>query len=669
MGVRLVVYNSITSAYDEGALVNIKHEDILNRDKLDQHPIYAISGLQEVLNTIESNIITINNLIINQNQELKDYTDTEIDKESNIINTRIDGIESNLVNDFLDSKSIDFTHDKPNQTVTAEVKIYNDPEDTNILVKTDDGLYVPKLVTRDSDSITWNSISYGKTLSELFEDGIRFSHQDTTNYNNMYKPDEANAWYWDDTLQSFVQPNNTTSYNGIVSNDFYGSYKHSVRLLSSDGDNDANGIVLGFVFDEYGQPHTLSAMIQRGGGIQLNYKFAIIYNFLLPGQTLVASYNLNNSNSGWNTATNGISLYAVKNKNIISVSATSWDYNNTNTTLENAENMPFETTLTIDLNTFSWGHYFSDKVRYGYSNISQAHSYFDKVFFYSLEEHSAVDATCHLKVSRKEHNALEINSDGAYVEQFLVSSDEGNALEKREDGYYSRAMTMYISDKRQNGLIHEGNSYYYVHKSHSFVEVHQENHGLNVGDFIYYSPSSYKYEKAIAIDNYHINIVGMVSYVEDENNFEYVCNGFVETNLFDEEHDFVQGLPIYISSETAGAVTQIQPDISKAVGYPIENIGLIISIERGIQYNQESSIGDFKTSSNDYNIRSDGFIKIEENIEYNTTLIQKLINTVDVIFKENYMNINSDVTTFKNVDALRQTNNVATGINLFIKAF
>ena len=669
MGVRLVVYNSITSAYDEGLLANIKHEDILNRDKLDQHPIYAISGLQEVLNTIESNIITINNLIISQNAELKNYTNQEIIKESNIINTRIDGIEAGLIDTVNDSKTIDFDHNKPNKTLTAEVKIYNDPENTNILVKTDDGLYVPKLVTRDSDTITWNSISYGKTLSELFEDGIRFSHQDTINYNNMSKPAEANAWYWDDTLKSFVQPNNTTSYNGIVSDDFYGSYKHSVRLMSSDGDDDANGIVLGFIFDEYGNPHTLSAMIQRTGSVQLNYRFAIIYNFLLPGQTLVASYNLQNSNGGWNNASNGISLYAVKNKNIISVSATAWDYNNTNLTLEDAEHMTFETTLTIDLNTFSWGHYFSDKVRYGYSNISQANSYFDKVFFYSLEEHSAVDATCHLKVSRDPNNAIEVKSDGAYVEQFLVSSDEGNALEKREDGYYSRAMTMYISDTRLNGLVHEGDSKYYVHKSHSFVEVQQNNHGLSVGDFIYYSPATYSYQKAIAIDNFHINIVGMVDYVKDENNFEYVCSGFVETDLFDEEHDFVQGLPIYISNETAGAVTQVQPDISKAVGYPIDNIGLIISIERGIQYNQEASIGDFKTSSNDYNIRSDGFIKVQEGVEYNTTLIQKLINTVDVTFKTTYMNITQDTTTFKNVDALRLANNINEGLNLFIKAF
>ena len=168
-----------------------------------------------------------------------------------------------------------------------------------------------------------------------------------------------------------------------------------------------------------------------------------------------------------------------------------------------------------------------------------------------------------------------------------------------------------------------------------------------------------------------INIVGMVDCVYDEDNFEYICNGFVETDMFSSSKGFTQGLPLYISDIKPGSVTQEQPDISKAVGYPVENRGVIITIERGIQYNQEASIGDFKTSANTYNVRSDGFIKVVENVDYKQSLIQKLIDSLDDEFKTSYMvfdNTNNTV-QFINTDKLILSNKVPEGLNLFIKAF
>ena len=130
-------------------------------------------------------------------------------------------------------------------------------------------------------------------------------------------------------------------------------------------------------------------------------------------------------------------------------------------------------------------------------------------------------------------------------------------------------------------------------------------------------------------------------------------------------------MPIYISDINPGKVTQEQPDISKAVGYPIENIGLIISIERGIQYNQEASIGDFKISANTYNVRSDGFIRIIENIDYKQTIIERLINSLDDNFKSTYMVFNNidQTVQYINIDELYVMNKVPDGLNLFIKAF
>lgn len=180
-----------------------------------------------------------------------------------------------------------------------------------------------------------------------------------------------------------------------------------------------------------------------------------------------------------------------------------------------------------------------------------------------------------------------------------------------------------------------------------------------------------KYQLAAAIDDYDSNIVGMVTKVIDANTFEYMWSGFYATDIFNSSNGYTQGMPLYISEIDPGKVTQEQPDISKAVGYPVEDIGLIISIERGIQYNQEASIGDFKTSANTYNVRSDGFIRVVENVDYKQTLIERLINALDDTFKSTYMVFNDTEQTvrFINTDDLYISNSVPDGLNLFIKAF
>jgi hypothetical protein len=230
---------------------------------------------------------------------------------------------------------------------------------------------------------------------------------------------------------------------------------------------------------------------------------------------------------------------------------------------------------------------------------------------------------------------------------------------------------MSIADKRLNGLEQPATGEYYVHKSHSFIDVTQANHEFIIGDFIYYDNRTNLYQKAIAKDDFDINIVGMVSYIYDANKFEYVCSGLVETDLFTEDNGYVQGMPLYISDLHAGKVTQEQPDISKAVGYPIANIGLIISIERGIQYSQEAQIGDFKCSANDYNIRSDGYIKVAENIDFKMSTVHKLLDHVDQEFQDQYIIIDTinNILKFQNVDSLYDAQKVPVGLNLFVKAF
>jgi hypothetical protein len=666
MGVRLVVHNFEVDEMDYTGTHN--HDDLLHRDWVDQHPIYAITGLQEVLNTIEINLINITNLI-NENDiavrnDFKQYTDTKVTTLSDTVNARIDDL--NVVDKIIDTDSIDLTYNETTNSLKADVIIHDDPEGTNSLVCTPDGLYVPKMVTQDTATITWDSVSQGESLIELFANGIRFSHNGTNN--NMYNAAEANAWYWDNSLQSFVQPQNAVTYNGFVTQNLYDNYKHTVRLYSSDSDDDINGVVIGFVFDDNGYPHTLSAVIQRGNDFG-SFKFALYYNFYLPNQTLIANYALTNSNSGWSGK--NITLYITKEKNIVSASVTPWDYDNTIASIGEAALLPFEHTLSIDLNNYSWGHLFASKVHYGYSNISQPQSSFGKVFFYSKSQHTAQNMFASVKIQDEPNNAIQVNEKGLFVQEFLISPDENNALTQHENGYFAKATAMNIADKRLNGLEQPATGEYYVHKSHSFIDVTQANHEFIIGDFIYYDNRTNLYQKAIAKDDFDINIVGMVSYIYDANKFEYVCSGLVETDLFTEDNGYVQGMPLYISDLHAGKVTQEQPNISKAVGYPIANIGLIISIERGIQYSQEAQIGDFKYSANDYNIRSDGYIKVAENIDFKMSTVHKLLDHVDQEFKDQYIIIDTinNILKFQNVDSLYDAQKVPVGLNLFVKAF
>lgn len=670
MGVRLVVHNFELDSMDYTGTHN--HDEMLHRDWVDQHPIYAITGLQEVLNTIESNLVSITNLLLEKEQSIttncNNYTDISISDLSNSLTDTINNLE--VIEDALNTDTIDLNYNRENKTLSADVKIFDDKNKTNRLISTENGLYVYGINTVDSKSVYWNIDDLDEDPLTIFNNGIRFSHNDTNVYNNLYNPSEANAWIWDDELSTIKQPITANSYNGIISERFYDNYQHSVRIVSEGEENNANGIILGFVFDENNNPHTLSAMIQRNDSIYLSYRFAVIYNFQLPGQELVYNYNLSNSNGNWTLAPNGISLYATKNKNVVKVSATSWNYVNNSTDITEASHMTFENTINVNLDNYSWGHYFKEEVRVGYSNLLQENTYFDHIFLHSERVENVNLFSCNVRINDDENNNIKITDKGLYSEKFLISQYQDNAIIKKEDGYYVQAVAMAVSNQRLNGLEKIDNEYY-VHKSHSYINVNQENHEFIVGDFIYFDNRTNTYLKALAKDDFDINIIGMVSYIQDENNFEYICSGFVETDLFSEENGYIQGMPLYISDSTAGTVTQNQPNISKTVGYPINNNGLIISIERGIQYNKEAQIGDFKTTANDYNIRSDGFIKVKENIQYKLSIMNKLLSALTQSFKESYLIIDEEnnILEFINTSELYEQNMVPSSMNLFIKAF
>lgn len=657
MGVRLVQYNRNNNNGD-GSL-NRDHDELINRDLLNQHPIYAITGLQEVLNILEDSIQETNTRL---NQEVE-RINSDIESINKEIERIIDIINNlNVIKDVEDTYSVDMSYDKTAKILKADVKVYKDTKnDSNAIQVLADGLYVPKTMTEDSNTVTWAVKSLGETLKEIYQNGIKFSHSPNS-WSNVFSPYEANAWYWDDNLQSFVQPLNTGCFTGFVTQNFYDCYTHTVTLRSTDSDNDINGVIIGFVFDENNHPHTLSILTDKESGVANSWK--LVYDKDLPDQQVI--YNIGNnqgggtrpsgySSGGWNSITNGITIRVTKHKNIVTATCSDW----------NSKTINEDTKITIDLNDYSWGYLFQKAVRYGYCNKSQAYSFFQDINFISENQATSSLLIASVKISEEDNNGIIEKDDGIYYEKFNISQDNGNILQKHTDGYFVQGPS-----KRPDNAIELLDDGYYVRTYSNIKTVTKTNHGFEIGDFIFYHPND-GYKKALAIDSYDSNIIGMVTKIIDDNTFEYMWNGFYATDIFNENHDIVQGMPLYISNTEAGKTVQEQPDISKAVGYPVENLGIIISIERGIQYNQEASIGDFKTSANTYNVRSDGFIKVVEGVEYKQSLIQKLIDSLDDEFKTSYMvfdNINNTV-QFINTDNLILSNKVPEGLNLFIKAF
>lgn len=663
MGVRLVRYtrynNEITNYND--------HDELVNRDLMNQHPIYAITGLQEVLNILEDSVYDANTLLLEKESDINRRIDAILADIADINQALLDIgtiiADLNVIDNIEETYSIKMEYDETTNTLKGNVKVFIDKDNTNAIQVLADGLYVPKTITEDTETITWSIKSIGETLSEIYQNGIRFSHN-SSSWSNLYSASEANAWYWDDSLQSFVQPENTSYFTGFVTQNFYDYYTHTVQLRSTDSDNDVNGVVIGFVFDENGNPHTLTALCERVGWTGID-NWALVYDFYLPDQQILfksgngpgGTAPTNNGSSGWNKISNGITVQVTKFKNIITATCSNW-----NSTVLN-EN----TKITIDLNDYSWGHLFKGAVRYGYCNISQPDSFFQNISFLSDNSASTEKFLATVKVSKESNNIVNIKEDGIYVPDFIVSSDAGNALIKRETGYYVENLS--VSEESGNALTKTDTGLYV--RNHSNIKlVTQDEHGFSIGDFIYYHPTD-KYQLASAIDDYNSNIVGMITKIVDENNFEYQWAGFYETDLFTEEKGFTQGMPLYISDVEPGKVTQEQPDISKTVGYPVENIGIIISIERGIQYNQEASIGDFKISANTYNVRSDGFIRIVPDVEYKQSIVDSLLNTLDDEFKLSYIALDSTRQTmsFVNTEDLYIIQQVPVGLNLFIKAF
>lgn len=497
MGVRLVRYNNgvITGNGGYGSNGTFDHNELINRDLVNQHPISAITGLQESLDELQALI-------------------------------------DSLVKNYEDSRSIHFDIDDSTKTLTANVKIFASKD--NAIQEKVTGLFVdkyPEIETEDTASIHLYTEGAGETLETMYKGGNVFSHNGGTK--NIASASEANAWYFDKTLGSFVQPKNTSTFTGFVSSVKYRTYTHRATLRSPDSDNDANGLVIAYVLDENGHPHTLSCIINKGGESHAgSFYYALVYNRELSGEQVIKTGVMSggHSKSGWSN--NFITMEVSKSANAVECSISNW----------NSLDINLKTVIDIDLNDYSWGHYFTGRVQYGYCNQSQPKSYFTDIYF---------------------------SGKGPLKATAIISPDEGNTLEVRDNGLYCAG----------GGASTGGNA------NSNILNIQQTAHGLSVGNVVYLK-SDGKYAKAFGEDSERIEVVGIITEIVDKDNFVITVSGEFQTTLYD---TYPSGTVLYLSDSVAGALTKSPSQYVKPIAIKI-NTGILINIQRANEYGFETSL-------------------------------------------------------------------------------
>lgn len=653
MGVRLVVngkiYNeSSGGGQGEGGYGTLEHDKLENRDLLDQHPISSITGLKSVLNNIETNILESLNKILKNKQDIERLVELYNQLAEDEINV-------------IDTQTLDLN--MTNGVINGNVKLFQPLDNSNaIITHPEGGLYSPKMILGNSNSIYWGSITNGESQTNLKNNGTRFC------FDSRYNIYEDSVILYNGKL---ICTQSRVSYTGYISQYYYGDYDLSVDLEGIYYDQYGNkpigntGIVIGAAYDNTGKLHTLSLIVGvETSGSYYGHRFSLIYDFCNNTERQIWQRNYLNTP---NSFEHPISILIKKRGKHYDIYTSRFKERIEVDNVSSIDTSLYTFHESIDLDAYNLS-LFSGNVKYGYGFNSSRYCIVTNEHFYSENMQSDSTKIPNIKVSSTTNNGLLVKDDGIYVEKVNISSEPNNILIKKEDGYYVEKSTITLSEDETNGLSKSQDNKYYVHKSHSYIDVNQEEHGFIVGNFIYYDGNDNLYKKAIAENNEKINVIGMVSKVTDLDNFQIICNGFVETDKF--ENGYIQGFPLYLSNETPGLVTNIQPNISKSVGYTVKN-GIVISIERGIEYHEEAVIGDFKQSANNYNVRSDGFIKIVENYEYKQVIASKLLASLSEEFLNNYIDINdtNGTFTFKNTNELYRNQNVVNELNLFIKAF
>lgn len=215
------------------------------------------------------------------------------------------------------------------------------------------------------------------SFADVFATWKKFSHLDA---NDNAVSADLNNWYYDSTLNTVVQPNNSTSYNGFISPKSYSTYDITVRVYSTNQDDDTIGLVAAFAKDNNGKEHTLSFVRAANGTGGKTWVAVLDYRaFSLTstenGQSIIVDKSdaAPASVNKWSELGTGSVINITRNGNVFTAKCSQF----------NSNTIDSSTLITIDLDTWSNVYptleLFKGKAPWGYSNFSQAQSKYENI--------------------------------------------------------------------------------------------------------------------------------------------------------------------------------------------------------------------------------------------------------------------------------------------------
>lgn len=191
---------------------------------------------------------------------------------------------------------------------------------------------------------------------------------------------QAGDWYYDGTLGSFVQPNNSSNYLQILSPDTSTNYIVEATLSSVSSDNDSIGLVLASDYID-GELLSVAAVVEPGGGFIRDVTDGSLRSNTLKlaffdsstnhtNDTNIIGYNSVVPNKGNWSSLGNIRMRIQRDDTMLSVKISNWnDVGNYNDATE----------ITYDMNDLPRnGYKLLEGSRFGFNTISQAEStYFD----------------------------------------------------------------------------------------------------------------------------------------------------------------------------------------------------------------------------------------------------------------------------------------------------
>lgn len=114
--------------------------------------------------------------------------------------------------------------------------------------------------------------------------------------------------------------------------------------------------------------------------------------------------------------------------------------------------------------------------------------------------------------------------------------------------------------------------------SSSIIEIYQVDHNFVEGNVLYLKDDG-TYDLALCEDTKRVEVVGIVSKVINEDEFEIILSGFWETNIYDT--DFIEGDVLYLSESESkkGTLINNPSKFLKPIAIKITD-GIIINIQR-----------------------------------------------------------------------------------------